>query len=232
LQVKFDRRVSSKFIMTTAYTFSKSLNWNDENAGLFMPARLGQDRARAGFDRTHVFVQSYVYELPFGKNGRWLRSGPGRWVFGDWQVNGIFTSMTGQPLNLTISSAALNAPGNGNRPNLRAKPAILGGTGPRQFWFDTSQFSAPPAATFGSTGRNILSGPGFVNLDFSLFRRFHLTERFRAEFRCEAFNLSNTPHFDNPGGEFTSANFGQISTAQPTGVPDQRQIQFALKLTF
>jgi hypothetical protein len=232
LQVKFDRRVSDRFVMTTAYTFSKALDWTDENTVLYIPAVRGADRGRAGFSRTHVFVQSYVYELPFGKRGRWLRSGLGQWAFGDWQVNGLFTSMTGLPLGITDVSAALNAPGNGNRPNVSGKPQILGGTGPGQLWFATSQFSAPPSATFGNVGRNILSGPGFVNLDFSLFRKFDVTERLHAELRCEAYNLTNTPHFDNPNGEFTSAAFGQISTDQPTSVPGQRQIQFALKLRF
>jgi hypothetical protein len=95
-------------------------------------------------------------------------------------------------------------------------------------WFNTSLFSAPPAATYGNVGRNILSGPGFANLDFSAFRRFPITERLTTEFRFETFNFSNTPHFSNPNGTFGSAGFGQITTAQA----DQRQIQFGLKVTF
>jgi hypothetical protein len=77
-------------------------------------------------------------------------------------------------------------------------------------------------------GRNILTGPGLVNLDFSVFRKFNLTERFRLEFRFESLNFTNTPHFNNPGATYGNPGFGQVTTAQA----DQRQIQFGLKLNF
>ena len=93
---------------------------------------------------------------------------------------------------------------------------------------DVTKFSAPQSATFGNTGRNILAGPGFVNLDFSLFRKIPITERLTAEARIESFNLTNTPHFNNPNTAFGSAGFGEITTA----VQDQRQFQFGFKLMF
>jgi hypothetical protein len=122
----------------------------------------------------------------------------------------------------------LNAPGNGNRPNVVGTPAILGNVGPGTLWFDTSGFSAPAPATYGNVGRNILSGPGFANLDFSLFRRFLITERINAELRFEALNSTNTPHFNNPNTSLGSAGFGQITTA----MADQRLIQIGLKVSF
>ncbi|MGH9674913.1 MAG: hypothetical protein ACRD44_17205 [Bryobacteraceae bacterium] len=157
-----------------------------------------------------------------------MRSGAGRWVLGDWQLNGIFSAYSGAPLNLTFSTATLNAPGNGNRPNIAGKPEIFGAVGRGALWFDTGKFSAPPTASFGNAGRNILNGPGLVNLDFSLFRKIPIAERLGAELRVEAFNLTNTPHFNNPGGTFGSADFGQVTGARA----DQRQFQFALKLIF
>ena len=102
-------------------------------------------------------------------------------------------------------------------------------------WFDIAPFSAPPSATFGNTGRNILSGPGLVNLDASLFRKFNVNERFTLEFRAEAYNLSNTPHFDNPNTTFGNAGFGQVTTARGTETSarnDARQFEFALRLQF
>jgi hypothetical protein len=149
-------------------------------------------------------------------------------VFGNWQLNGILTLQSGLPLNITAPSATLNAPGNGNRPNVTGKPELFQRVGVGQLWFDTSAFSAPAPATYGNLGRNILSGPGFANLDFSLFRRFTITERAGAELRIEAFNATNTPHFNNPNGSFGSAAFGQVTSAQQ----DQRLVQFGLKVTF
>jgi hypothetical protein len=228
LQVKFDRRFSEGLLVTTAYTFSKAINYTDDQGSLFIPAVVSLNRGRAGYDRTHMFVQSYIYELPFGRKGRWLRSGPGRWILGDWQLNGILTAQTGPPLNFTFSATTLNAPSNGNRPNVSGKPEILGRTGPGELWFDTTPFSAPATATFGNVGRNVLNGPGYVNLDLSAFRKFPIREKVTLEVRAESFNFTNTPHFSNPNTTFGTGGFGQITTA----VQDQRQLQFGLKLSF
>ena len=91
------------------------------------------------------------------------------------------------------------------------------------------KFSAPPP-TFGNVGRNILTGPDLVNLDFSLFHKFAFTERIGLELRAETFNLTNTPHFNNPGGTFGSATFGvATSTVSAT---DSRTVQLGAKLSF
>jgi hypothetical protein len=143
-------------------------------------------------------------------------------------LNGIFTAESGLPLNITFSNTTLNAPGNSNRPNISGTPEIYGNVGVGEKWLDVSKFSAPATNTFGSVGRNVLSGPGFVNLDLSVFRKFPITERYTLEFRMESFNFTNTPHFNNPNMTFGNAGFGEVTTA----MQDQRQIQFALKLLF
>src|SRR5262249_17397200 len=130
LQTKFDRRFSNGFLLTTAYTFGKAINFADDNGSLFIPAIPSLNRGRARSDRTHTFVQSYIYELPFGSNKPWLKSGAGRWILGGWQLNGIFSAYSGQPIDIRISGASLNAPGNNNRPNLIGTPRILGEIGP------------------------------------------------------------------------------------------------------
>ena len=232
MQAKLDRRFSNGFLLTTAYTFGKAINFADDNGGLFIHAIPSLNRGRAGYDRTHTFVQSYIYELPLGSNKRWLQSGVGRWILGDWQLNGILSAYSGQPLDIRISGASLNAPGNANRPNLIGKPSVLGGIGPGKKWLDVSVFQAPASGTYGTTGRNILNGPRFVNLDLSVFRKFRVTDRVGGEFRFESFNVTNTPHFDRPGGSngttLGDADFGEVTTAQA----DQRQMQFGLKITF
>src|SRR5207247_1703780 len=95
-------------------------------------------------------------------------------------------------------------------------------------WFDTSRFSAPANGIFGNVGRNILTGPDLVNLDFSLFRKIAVGERVTLELRAESFNMSNTPHFNNPGATLGSATFGVITSA----VNDSRVLQLGAKLSF
>ena len=233
LQVKFDRRFSEGLLVTTAYTFSKGINYTDDQGGLFIPAVPSLNRGRAGYDRTHTFVQSYIYELPFGPTKRWLQSGIGRWVLGDWQLNGIFSAYSGLPLDFQISATTLNAPGNGNRPNLTGDFTVLGDIGPGVKWFDTAPFSPPAANTYGKIGRNVFSGPGFANLDLSFFRKFRLTERVGGEFRFETFNFTNTPQFNRPGSVLGNADFGQVTGTLGDAVGlGPRRIQLGLKLTF
>ncbi len=234
LQAKFDRRFAGGLTMTTSYTFSKSIDMmgldNGSVPNLIYPR---VNRARSDFDITHVFVQSYVAPLPFGKDGRWFRSGAPKSLLGGWQLNGVFTAQGGPPLLFTYDATTLNAPGNVNRPNINGPIRITGEVGTGTHWFDVSNFSAPAAATFGNLGRNILSAPGLVNVDFSVFRKFSITERIQLEFRFESLNFFNTPHFDPPNTELTNANFGKVTTAL-TGVTngDQRQNQFMLKVLF
>ena len=229
LQVKLDRRFSEGLVLTTAYTYGKAINFADDNGGLFIHLDPRMNRGRSAHDRTHVLASGFVYELPFGRGKRWAQAGVGRWLLGDWQISGAFMSMTGLPLNLTYSAATLNAPGNGNRPNVNGKPEIYGQVGPGVKWLDVTKFSAPPPNTFGNVGRNILTGPGLVNLDFAAFRKFRIVgDRLGAELRMESFNFTNTPHFNNPTGDFGSASFGEVTGA----AADQRAFQFALKLVF
>jgi hypothetical protein len=103
-------------------------------------------------------------------------------------------------------------------------------------YFDPSSFTAPTTAAFGTAGRDILRGPGFTNLDFSLFRNFKLTERFTFQFRAEAFGVTNTPHFANPNVNVSGANFGMITSTlggnSGTNLDGARDIWFAGKLIF
>jgi hypothetical protein len=228
LQVKLDHRFKNGLLLTTAYTFQKGINYTDDNSSLLIPAVLALNRGRTGYDRTHSFIQSYVYELPFGSTKRWLRNGiPGR-ILGDWQLNGIFSAYSGLPLDFRISSTTLNAPGNINRPNLSGNFNVLGGIGPGTQWFDPTAFTAPAPATYGTLGRNVFSGPSYVNLDLSVFRKFRLTERLGGEFRFESFNFTNTPHFNRPGSTMGNADFGQVTST----LGDPRRIEFGMKLTF
>jgi len=236
LQVKIDRRFSGGLLVTTAYTYGKSMGYAPESGGLQYYINQRRNYAPLNFSRGQTFVQSYVYQLPFGKNKRWLQGGVGRWVLGDWQVNGILTLMAGLPLDFS-TSVSVNSPGNGNSPDISGDVKILKGIGPGTYWFDISNFSLPvnPDKTprFGNMGRYILHGPGFRNLDLSLFRNFQVTERIKGELRVESFNFTNTPIFNLPNLSQGNANFGRVTgTITTNNGGGARVVQLGLKISF
>ena len=189
LQAKLDRRFANGMSLTTAFTWGKAMNYQTaDDATMLYYINVRRNYARADYDRTLTFVQSYIYDLPFGKGKHFGLSGPANAVFGGWRLSGILTMMTGTPVNISYSAAGLSAPGNTNSPNQMAPVQILHGINTGNPWFSTSSFAAPPALTFGSVGRNDISGPGFIDLDATLFKVFHLTEQTRLELRGEALD--------------------------------------------
>ncbi|MBM3811655.1 MAG: TonB-dependent receptor [Acidimicrobiia bacterium] len=226
LQVKLDRRFAGGFLMTTAYTWSKAIGFTDENGGYSFYINPERSRAELGFSRRHTYVQSYIYELPFGKGRRWMNSGPAAWILGGWQANGILTLMSGPRINFSYTTASINAPNNSQTPNITGAVRVLSGVDDA-LWFDTSNFSAPANGVFGNLGRNPFSGPGFFNLDGSLFKMFQVGERTKMELRGEFFSVTNTPQFNNPNGEFGNANFGRIR-----GAGGNRGGQLGLRILF
>lgn len=242
MQLKLDRRFSGGFQLTTAYTWSKSIDYSNDNGGYAYLINSHRSRAVSDFDRRHMFNQSYVWELPFGKGKRWVNDGFSAFLLGGWQVTGILTIMSGQAFNVSAPAATLNAPGNSNNPNYIGSGGLpvtgdinFRATGRNQpTWFDVNVFQAPAANTFGSVGRNSFHGPGFFNVDLSAFRRFKFNERFSFEFRAESYNFTNTPQYPNPDGGFGNATFGQITNAGIGSSADggSRQIQLGLRILF
>lgn len=235
LQAKLDRRFANGFGLTTSYTWSRALNFSDDTGGLQVDGfAFLTNRGRMRSDRTHVYVQSFMYELPFGKGKALARNGPGAAILGGWQVQGIVSLMTGEPFTVGAAGSTLNAPGNSQRADVVGTPRILGGiAGPQGDapWFTTDAFAVPQQGTLGNAGRNILDGPGLANLDFSLFRRFPVPgmgEQASLTLRIESFNFTNTPHFRNPNTNRSNANFGRVTGA----AFDQRQFQFGLTFRF
>ena len=228
MQVKLDKRFSHGLQMTTAYTWGRSMaNAGDDNGGPMFYINPQRNWARAGFDRRHNFVQSYIYELPFGRGKKWLQSGVASWVLGNWQVNGILTLQSGAAINFG-TNAPTNAPGNGQTPNINGEFRVLGGVNDTP-WFERSVFSRPANNTFGNVGRNAASGPNFYNLDASLFKEIPFNERWKLELRAEAFALPNAPRWqlNNPNTNVDDANFGFIR-----GAGGNRSIQLGAKISF
>jgi hypothetical protein len=194
-----------------------------------------------------MFTTGFFYELPFGPNKRFLQTGPVAQLLRGWQTNGLYTAYTGTPFTVGADGGVLNAPGNIQTAD-QVKPGkvrVVGEIGPNRQWFDASAFRQPTGVRFGSTGRNTLRGPGMWNFDLSIFRNFALTERIKMEFKAEAFNVTNTPKFSNPGASVQSmrlnpdgsildlGNFSSITSTLPNlGSGSERQFRFGLRLSF
>ncbi|MEK7406522.1 MAG: TonB-dependent receptor [Acidobacteriota bacterium] len=234
LQVAFNRRAADGLLLKGAYTWSKAINWTDEDGwtGTIMwnwQPVFPRNRARAGYDIPHIFQTGFVYELPAGRGKKFATTGPARWLLGDWQVNGVFASYQGRPFTVSAAQGALNAPGNSQTAD-QVKPVVEkpGGIGAGQPFYDPAAFAAPTGVRFGSSGRNILRGPGAVNLDLGLFRKIPIREACTLEFRVEAANSSNTPHFANPSSNISGSNFLVVTSANL----DQRQVRLGLRLSW
>jgi hypothetical protein len=175
----------------------------------------------------------FVAELPFGKGKVWLNSGGiMNTLVSGWQFSGVFSAYTGLPFTPTASATSLNAAFNTQFANqIKPSVATLGGIGSNATWFDTSAYAAVSTAAFGTAGRNSLWGPGAANLDLSLNRRFTISERIHLELRGEAFNLSNSPIFANPGSNVSSGSFGHITSTAGTAA-DSRVLRVSAKITF
>src|SRR5262247_1154373 len=242
LQVALNRRMARGLFVKAAYTWSKAINMVDDTGtdGLPLfnaPSQISRNRALAGFDIPHNIQFGFAAELPFGKGKKWAHDGVAGALLGNWQVNGVLSLVSGRPFTVTASDTSLNSPGNSQTADqVKSKVEKFSGIGttvpgvPDQLYFDKTAFANVTAVRFGTTGRNILRGPGLENLDLSLFRVFSLTERFKIEFRAESFNFTNTPHFNNPNNSVTASNFGVI-TSTNANFPE-RQFRFGARLTF
>lgn len=232
LQMKLDRRFSGGLLVTSSYTLGRGWSYvnGDSNTTIATPADVERSWARTDQDRLHSLVESFLYQIPVGPERKWLNDGPLSQILGGWQISGIFAAQSGSPIGITMSNANLNAPGNTQRPNVTGTPAVLGAVGPGALWFDTSVFSSPANNTFGNATRNgVIDGPKYVNLDATIAKLFAFPGRVRGEFRIDMFNITNTPHFQNPNGTFLGATFGQI-TATVAG--SERTMRFGFRMMF
>jgi hypothetical protein len=247
LQARLERRFSQGMQFSVNYTWSKAIGVaanNDSGLRENAYAYWSLNRAVLNFDRTQNLQLQGMYELPFGKGKRWLSTGGvGAQVLGGWRVNSIASFMTGLPYFVTASGSSLNLPGSTQRADLvNADVKTLGTVGS---YFDPLAFKPVTAVRFGNMGFNSLRGPGVANMDLSVSREFPFKERYKAQFRFEAFNFTNTPHFNLPGTNVSNlvlnpdgsvknlAGFTQITTTQNLGRDfDERRMQFDLRITF
>ena len=241
LQVKVQQRIWHGLSAQLAYTYSKNLanaeGANQSNNPIQDARCTSCEWSNALEDRAHVVAINHTYELPFGPRRSFLNHGVLGYIIGNWDVSGIWSAQTGNHFSPLMASAVSNTGANVNggtydRPNLIRDPNLPADQRSIFRWFDTDAFEAPPAGTFGNSPRNVLLGPGIFNLDAGLHRVFTFGERWRMQFRAEAFNAFNHTNFTTPpaGSASTtkgSANFGRILAAAPA-----RILQVSLKLNF
>lgn len=250
LQSTLERRFAQGLQIGVNYTWSKAIGVTDNsenNPRVQAIPYYSLNRAVVNYDRTQNLQITNVWELPFGKGKHMLTHGIGSAVLGGWQINNILSFMTGTPFSVTSSGTSLDLPGSAQRADqITAQVTKLGGTGPGQSFFDPLAFAPVTAARFGNAGYNSLRGPGVANWDLGLFREFSMRERYRLQFRAEAFNFSNTPHFANPGGNVSNLSLNPNGTVRSLGGfseitntislgregYDERQFRFGLRLSF
>ena len=233
IQFKAEKRFSQGLGFMGTYTFSRNINTGGDgfnsSASPQDPTCIECDRSLSTFHRKNLFAMGFIYELPFGKGKPYGAdlSGAANHILGGWQVNGIISASSGQPLNVTIPRdiANIGARSVSQRPNLNGDPNIDSPTADR--WFDTSVFSEPAPYTFGNAGRNLVIGPNNQTWTLGLFKNFMIREPHRLQFRVEFFNAFNNVNLNNPEGSFDSPNLGRINASAPA-----RQIQFGLKYYF
>jgi hypothetical protein len=243
LQVKVEKRFSHGLQFLSTYTFSKSIDvasgspvtgGGDSNSSNFVqdPFDWNADRGLSSFNVKNKFVSAFNYNLPFGRGqvigGQWNRAEDA--ILGGWQVNGILTLQSGLPFSVyATSSADCGCSSGGLRAQLIGNPFPAGFQQSINQWFDPAAFSDPPLGQYGNSGRNIIPGPGLADLDFSLFKKFRLTEKSMLQLRAEYFNLLNHPNFLYPTTttDATWNTGGILTQAMPARVG-----QLALKLTF
>ncbi len=237
LQVTYLNRHFAGLDFQGAYAYAHSIDnssGNSNGVGIQNPANLRLYRANSDFDIRHNLVLSWSYELPFGRGKRFAAGAHGvvQNVVGGWRFNGIDTFAAGSPFTPVMVSSLLNSGSAVQWPN-RIGPGTVENRS-IQRWYNPADFVSPGNYTFGNSGRNILFGPGTRQFDLSLFKEFYFSEQAgkHLQFRAEAFNVLNTPQFNNPNAQIGNPAAGTISSA---GAPllfqrTSRQIQLALKL--
>ncbi len=251
LQATLERRFSQGLAFGMNYTWSKTIGFSggaDDGVSVNALPYFNLNRTLAGYDRTHMLHVTNVWDLPFGKGQRWLsRGGPATVLLSGWQVNNVLSLLSGAPFTVTSSGSSLDMPGSTQvADQVKSEVRNLGGAGPSQSYFDPFAFQPVTQQRFGTGGFNSLRGPGVVNWDFGVFRAFRAGERVTLQFRAEAFNLSNTPHFSNPGGNVSNMTLNPDGTVRSLGGYseitnvislgrdglDERQFRFGLKLSW
>jgi hypothetical protein len=241
-------QIGERLSMTGSYTWSHGIDdtssFFGNTLGTGLPANsqnLSLDRGNSANDQRHRFVHMFVYQLPIGKGQHFLNSVPG-WVnqvIGGWSLTGITNLSTGQPFTILANPSTDFSGFNQfvDRPSVVGNGSLVLNLGNPDGFFNKSYFGTAPAGAVGNLARNAYYGPGLINFDTTLSKRFAIKERVALELRGDFFNVLNHTNFaltannrNEASGQFgllsATSNFNGGSTGGP------RVIQITGKLTF
>jgi hypothetical protein len=254
--VSLTKRARGGLTFKSNYTWGKIMDISsailgpsadNDTATLRNPYKPKLSRGVGSYSLKHQFNTNASYQLPFGNGRKFGSSATGLLdkLIANWQYNSILNIQSGFPMTPVVG---INQSGNGDtripdvplmNPNFTG-PVILGVDGFKKTgkYFDPNAFLLPAAGTFGNVARGRFTGPGFWNLDMSLFKRIPLKEKLNLQFRAEAFNILNHANFNSPIAGNVVFDTGDLSKyAGSAGTITEtanreRQIQFALRLEF
>ena len=223
-----------------AYTYSHSLDEVTAYRGALPQDSFNfkGDYGNSDFDTRHTFVGLLSYDVPGSSHMSTLTKG--------WQLNSLLTFHGGLPFSV-YSSADTSGTDDGNQ-RANAVPGVDPYKGFRKGgvdanWLNPDAFVDAPAGTWGTTARNAYFGPGYSDVDFSVFKNTHVTERVTTQFRVEMFNLFNrvnyAPPLNNFDPSYSATNalslyttIGSFNGAPGIGSGEPFNTQFALKVMF
>jgi hypothetical protein len=232
LQISANKKFQHGLTVLMNYTWSKSIDdASSDTSAPTDPFNTKLDRAVSDFDVPHRFVSSVIWQLPRVTNHGFLL----RLLASGWEFNGILTMQSGSPFSVTSGVDNSQSGVGADRADIIGDPSLSSGRPTAQLlqrYFNTSAFTVNTVGTFGTAGRNILLGPGIVNLDFGVIKAFALAERYKLQFRAESFNAFNHANFANPNANVSAATFGTITGTNSGDAGSPRVVQLALKITF
>jgi hypothetical protein len=262
LQTTVRKRFSQGLLFNFAYTFGKAIDtqsgdpvgtgYTPTTSTFSDSTNIRLDRGRADFTQKHVLILTWIYELPFGKDRKFLKSAPGALnaILGGWSLQGFNSNMSGEPFSVTGGAKTANyssttraaVVGATPTPSLQPKGGVVG---PVYFQNNTAFTQSAPGAT--GMGRNVFQGPWFWDMDGAISKSFQATEKVKVTFRAEAFNALNHANYRKLGStsvgstSILNANFGTAccqtqSTSTSTAIVSNgeayRVVQFVLKASF
>lgn len=261
LQLQLTKRYSFGLSFNSAFTWGKVLNYatgGDDNGSLMFFINLRRNYAPADFDRAKNFEQSFSYDLPAGHGHKFFNSSLGDAVMGGWRLTGVISAVSGLPFSVYANGSSLNTPGTAQTAILYGSYKVTHKVGSAAPWFQNDYGAAGSTATWqqptgctsspctnpglGNTGRNQFRGPGYLQDNFSLAKKFTLYHEFASEIRIDAVQLSNTPQFANPnagsGTIISNASFGYVTSTVGSGqgtvngIGGGRSLQGSVRISF
>jgi hypothetical protein len=245
--VRLRKRLAHGIGFQATYIYSKSIDDASSVGGgslivIQNPFDIAADRSLSAFDQRHKFTGSWMTDLPFGENRRFLQKGAWSHILSSWQLSGDFTVASGLPFtpNVLGNSLDLNRGVSGSlRADVTGQPISLSNPTAAE-WFNTAAFCSPSSSAgttntcvnpngtpFGDAGRSIIEGPGEVVVDMSLSKTITIKESRSLELRLQAANVFNFIDYTSINTTVNSQQFGQVTTAGAT-----RRITFVMRFRF